>query len=101
LGNALYWKPPFAFDYVYTMILPEIPRGLRKEFLDNLYDNYVKPGGRLICWSWRVKELEEELPALGFTPSGYCEKTVPLPIRKTYEVKRIVWIDKERQPEEE
>jgi hypothetical protein len=98
LGNALYWKPPFEFDYVYTMILPEIPRSLRKEFLDNLYDNYVKPGGRLILGPWKIDEMEKELPTLGFAPSGYCEKVVPR--REVREIKRIVWIDKERQPEE-
>jgi hypothetical protein len=98
LGNALYWKPPFAFDYVYTMILPEIPRDLRKKFLNNLFENYVKSSGRLILGSWRVKELEEELPALGFTPSGYCEKTVPR--GEAYEVRRIVWFDKKRLSKE-
>jgi hypothetical protein len=99
LGNALYWKPPFLFDYVYTMILPEIPRDLRKEFLDNLYDNYVKPGGRLILGPWKCEEVEEELSRLGFVSSGYCEKVVPR--REVREIKRVVWIDKERQPEEE
>ena len=32
LGNAVYWKPPLTFDYVYTMILPDFHRELRKEF---------------------------------------------------------------------
>jgi len=91
LGNALYWKPPFAFDYVYSMILPDIPCDLRKSFLDNLYTHYVKPGGRLILGPWSDQAMEEEISQIGYTLSGYCEKTVP---GSTDEIKRIVWIDK-------
>ena len=39
IGNALDWKPPFQFDYVYSMILPDLPHELRKSLLDNLYIN--------------------------------------------------------------
>ena len=98
LGNALYWKPPFEFDYVYTMILPDIPGDLRKPFLENLYGNYVKPDGRLILGPWNTRQIEEELPKLGFTPSGYCEKSVP---GTSDETKRIVWIDKKDELKEE
>jgi hypothetical protein len=90
-GNALYWKPPFRFDYVYTMILSDIPRELHKEFLCNLFENYVKPGGKLILGPWNNKGLEEEIAEIGFHPTGYCEKSFT---GKPYKVKRLVWIDK-------
>jgi len=98
LGNAMDWRPPFHFDYVYTMLLPDIPDCLRKPFLDNLWDHYVKPGGRLILGPWNDRAADEELSALGFHPSGYCEKTVP---GRAGRMKRIVWIDRERQATEE
>jgi hypothetical protein len=94
-GNALYWAPPFAFDYVYTMILPDIPTGLRKPFLDNLFTNCVKPRGRLILGPGTGRGMDEELERLGYTPSGYCEKTVP---GNANDTKRIVWIDKPAGP---
>ena len=90
-GNAMDWRPPFPFDYVYTMILGDIPHSLRKPFLDNLYRRCVKPGGRLILGPCNNRETDEELSALGLTPSGYCEKTVPGSAGQT---KRIVWIDR-------
>ena len=92
LGNAMHWRPPFRFDYVYTMILDDIPDDLRKPFLDNLYHHYVKPGGRLILGPWSDRETDGELSVLGFTPNGYCEKTVP---GRADQTKRIVWIDRE------
>ena len=91
LGNALYWRPPFTFDYVYTMVLPDIPRELRKEFLTNLWESYVKPGGRLILGPWNDGGLEEEIAGIGFAPTGHCEKSFA---GKPYAAKRLVWIDK-------
>ncbi len=90
-GNALYWKPPFRFDYVYTMILPDIPRELHREFLGNLFENYLAPGGKLILGPWNDHGLEEEIAEIGFCPTGYCEKSF---VGKSYKLKRVVWIDK-------
>ena len=92
MGNALDWTPPFLFDYVYTMILGDIPGNLRKPFLGNLFNNCVKPGGRLILGPWGDGgQMEQELSNLGYALSGYCEKTIP---GRSREIKRVAWIDK-------
>ena len=91
LGNALDWNPPFQFDYVYSMILPDIPDELKNRFLANLYNNILKPGGRMILGPWNNPELERVLAQAGYTPDGYCEKTVP---GNMQEIKRFVWFDK-------
>jgi len=90
-GNALYWTPPFRFDYVYTMILGDIPTELRQQFLKHLLDEYVAPGGKLILGPWNDNGLEEEMERIGFRPTGYCEKTFT---GRSYRRKRLVWIEK-------
>ena len=89
-GNALYWKPAFQFDYVYTMILPDFPESLRKGFLDNLIGNYLKPTGRLILGPWNDPNLEYMLTQYGYPVSGYCEKSGT---DRAGELRRVVWID--------
>ena len=91
LGNGLSWQPPFQFDYVYTMVLPDLPKGLWKQFLGNLYDNCLKPGGRLVLGPWSDRLVEEEIARLGYVANGYCEKTVAGAESK---VKRITWVNK-------
>lgn len=90
-GNGLSWRPPLLFDYVYTMVLGDLPPGLRHEFLNNLYGQCLRPGGRLILGPWYGHGMEEEITKLGFAPTGYCEKTCPGAQGK---IRRIVWIDK-------
>jgi SAM-dependent methyltransferase len=90
-GNALYWKPPFRFDYVYTMILPDLPSELHREFLRHLFEDCLAPGGKLILGPWNDLGLEPEIAGIGFRPTGYCEKSIAL---KPYRCKRLVWIDK-------
>jgi hypothetical protein len=90
-GNALSWKPPFRFEYVYTMILGDIPAELHRDFLRRLLDDYVAPGGRLILGPWNDHGPEREIAAMGFLPTGYCEKTMA---GDRHRIKRIVWIDK-------
>jgi SAM-dependent methyltransferase len=90
-GNGFDWQPPFQFDYVYTMVLPDLAPGLRKGFLGNLYSRCLKPGGRLILGPWYGNGLEKEMTELGFAPTGYCEKTCPGAQGK---LRRLVWIDK-------
>jgi SAM-dependent methyltransferase len=90
-GNGLSWKPPFTFDYVYTMILGDLPLELRGAFLENLYDNCLRPGGRLILGPWYGHGLEEEITHLGYAPTGYCEKTCQ---GTQGSLRRVVWIDK-------
>jgi SAM-dependent methyltransferase len=91
LGNGLDWNPPFKFDYVYTMVLPDIPPGLRKQFLANLYNNCLESGGRLILGPSNDRAMDKEITELGFAPTGYCEKTIAGAETK---IKRIVWINK-------
>ena len=57
----------------------DMPENSRKRFLDNLFRNHVKGGGRLILGpcSADEDELEQELSEFGFTLSGYCDKIVP------------------------
>lgn len=91
-GNAINWNPPFQYDYVYTMIYPDLPSELRKKMLQHLYENVLKKNGRLILGPFDKKSpYEDEIENNGFHISGYIEKTIP---PKNSEVKRVVWIEK-------
>ncbi len=91
-ANAVDWVPCRKFEYVYTMILPDLPSALARKLMDNLYENYLNQGGRIILGPWRKEAgLETEIEKMGFEISGYCEKSVP---GWSGEIRRIIWIDK-------
>ena len=77
--------------------MPDIPCDLERALLDNPYDNYVKPDGRLTLGPWNDQAMEAKLSKFGFIPSGYCEKTVPGIVLET---KRMVSLDKETNSRE-
>lgn len=95
ISNALYWAPPKKFDFVCTRELGYVPRKREKEFLEHLFVDYLKEGGRLILGPYTEKrkkpEQEEKLRAWGWAPSGYCEKS-----HQKYQVlcRRLLWFDK-------
>jgi trans-aconitate methyltransferase len=95
IGNALYWTPPKKYDFVCTRELGYVPRKREKEFLERLFVDYLKEGGRLILGPYteerRKPELEEKLNAWGWSPSGYCEKS-----HQKHQVlsRRLLWFDK-------
>ena len=88
IGNVFKWKPEQKFDYVYTMIMPEIPENLRKYFMSLLFSDYVKKNGRLILGEAGIDKYEKEIIQMGYNITGCCEKTV-----NDGRTKRIIWID--------
>jgi SAM-dependent methyltransferase len=79
LGNALYWSPPFRFDFVYISGLEYVPLGRRKELVRRLIEDYTSDGGRFILGPVTEErqsgETEDSLRAWGFAPSGYSMKS--------------------------
>ena len=59
VGNALFWKPPFTFDYVRTEMV-YVPNQLRQEYLERLMEHVVTPGGRLIICVYGSSRPEGE-----------------------------------------
>jgi ubiquinone/menaquinone biosynthesis C-methylase UbiE len=95
LGNALYWVPKEQFDYVCTAELGYVPRDRQQALFDHLFEHVVAPGGRLILGPFSEErdssEMEIQLGAWGYTPSGHCTKTHA---GHKDLVKRIFWFDK-------
>jgi SAM-dependent methyltransferase len=95
LGNALYWTPEERYDMVYLSGLECVPLGRQQELVDHLYGEYVAGGGRLILGPATEErdrpELEEQLCAWGYRPTGHCEKS-----HRIHQglVKRMFWFDK-------
>lgn len=92
IGNVDTWIPPEKFDYVRTHEINYVPEYKQKDFLNNLYDNYLKPGGRLIIGSYsesaHVNTIEDYIRSLGFTPTGYAKRSYRDTERK------VIWFDK-------
>ena len=87
-GNALAWRPDRKFDYVYTMIIPDLPHNLRADFMSILMRRYVKESGRLILGEFKTYELEKEIHEMGYIVSGYCEKRM-----SENRIRKMIWID--------
>jgi SAM-dependent methyltransferase len=72
VGNALFWEPPWQFDFVRTELV-YVPRTRRREYVERLLDRIVAPGGRLIVCSYgssrpdgaRAESLVEEISGWG------------------------------------
>lgn len=92
VGNVDTWIPPRKFDYVRTHEITYVPEYKQRDFLYNLYNNYLKPGGRLIIGSYSESAieniLEDSIRSLGFTPTGYAKRSYRDTERK------VVWFDK-------
>jgi SAM-dependent methyltransferase len=95
LGNALTWAPQPPFDFCCVAELGYVPRDRRHELFEHLYQRYVAPGGRLILGPFGEErdhpEMERQLRAWGYVPSGYCEKSHS---RMAELCKRMFWFDK-------
>lgn len=68
IGNALFWEPPFRFDFVRTEMV-YVPDTRRREYFEHLLEHVVAPGGKLILCTYgssrpegnRVEPLLEEV----------------------------------------
>jgi SAM-dependent methyltransferase len=79
LGNALSWKPPQRYDFVYLCGLELVPLQRQQELLTRLLHEFVATDGCLIFGPVSEErdsqEFEEQVAAWGLKPSGYCEKS--------------------------
>jgi len=83
-GNALFWEPPFAFDYVRTEMV-YVPHHRRREYAERLLARVVAPGGRLILCAYgssrpegaRAEPLVDEIAEWGFSVDGIHEVVSP------------------------
>ena len=89
-GNVFTWQPPFKFDFVYTMIIPDLPDYLHEKLIRLLFSDYVKPSGRLILGEYKTYEIEKMVTAMDYQINGYCEKKM-----SETRTKKIIWIDNE------
>jgi len=96
IGNALHWTPERKFNFVCTAELGYVPRDRQREFMDNLFENYLAPAGRLILGPFAEerdsRETEERVRAWGHKPTGYCEKSH---LRLESLSKKMLWFDKQ------
>lgn len=92
IGNVDTWIPPVKFDYVRTLTIDFVPPYKRKEFIDNLFENYLKDDGRFIFGSYTEPigqdTMADYLSELGYNPSGYIKKSYGDKERK------LLWFDK-------
>jgi SAM-dependent methyltransferase len=51
VGNALFWEPLSAFDFVRTELV-YVPSSRRREYVERLLELFIAPGGRLILCSY-------------------------------------------------
>ena len=83
-GNALFWEPPFTFDYVRTEMV-YVPHHRRREYVERLLARVVAPGGRLILCAYgssrpeglRAEPLADEVAEWGFSVDGIHEVVSP------------------------
>jgi SAM-dependent methyltransferase len=95
IGNALYWIPPRDFDMVCVKELGYVPQGKRRALFENLYDNVVKPGGRLILGPItepkEARSVRDEIAEWGYPCASCTEK----PHQDHEElIRRVFWFDR-------
>jgi hypothetical protein len=84
VGNALYWRPPFRFDYVRTELV-YVPAHRRREYVEQLLSDVVAPNGYAILCSYgssrpegiRAEPLLDELDAWGIPAAGVRDVVSP------------------------
>ena len=64
LGNALTWRPPQRFDFVRTELV-YVPAERRRDYVERLLAEVVRPGGRLILCGYSS-------PRSGIIPDPVC-----------------------------
>ncbi|MEM7029470.1 MAG: class I SAM-dependent methyltransferase [Chloroflexota bacterium] len=98
VGNALYWKPPQAFDFVRTG-LEYVPGDYEKQYISFLLKHHVKVNGKLLIahggegsadpgkgnfpGSHATKHILERLRELGFEAVDHKDGYDPIKGRKT------------------
>jgi len=77
LGNAWEWIPPRQFDYVRTD-LSAVPASLRESYIQNLLDNFVAPGGKILVSQQRNHHedlkhgwITDEIASYGYPVERY------------------------------
>jgi 8-oxo-dGTP pyrophosphatase MutT (NUDIX family) len=77
VGNALFWKPPFRFEYVRTEIV-YVPASRRRQYIERLLEAFLAPDGRLLVCSYgssrpegiRAEALIDDIQDWGFAVEG-------------------------------
>ena len=77
VGNALFWDPPFRFDFVRTEMV-YVPDHLRRSYVQRLLEHVVAPDGCLIVCSYgssrpegsRAEPLVDEFRGWGLSLDG-------------------------------
>lgn len=98
IGNALYWEPPRAFDFVRTELV-YVPHHRRREYVERLLGRMVAPGGRLVVCSYGsgrkpspcVEPIADDLAVWGYAVGGVAEAADP---ETGVVVTRVAWIER-------
>ena len=92
VGNALDWDAPLRFDFVRTG-LDYAPPARRRNLVEHLLANVVRPGGRLIVGVFNEERdgrpTEELVASWGYQIAGRLDT----PHRDPRIVYRVFWID--------
>ena len=91
-GNAMTWEPPRRFDVVRTG-LDYVPPRRRREFVERLLRELVRPGGRLVVGVFNEEKdretVADTLRSWGIDPSGATSRAHRDP-RLRY---KAVWVE--------
>lgn len=92
VANVDGFIPPKKFDYVRILAISFIPEYKHKNFVDSLFNDYLKNTGRLILGPYteakNTNEFMDYIEYLGYKHSGYLTKSYGGKERKMF------WIDK-------
>jgi SAM-dependent methyltransferase len=93
VANAWGWTPPRRFQYVYS-VFDCVPRSALGAYTEQLIENVVAPGGRLILGAYGSRSrgeppapIDSMLTALGYEVAGSTHAGTP-------ETARFAWINK-------
>lgn len=81
VGNVMFWEPPRKFDFVSTA-LEYVSEQQRRELVDRILADFVRPGGRLITTSYGLTKdpsksnwsVGDHLRSFGFAVGGEPER---------------------------
>jgi SAM-dependent methyltransferase len=84
VGNALFWNPPFRFDFVRTEMV-YVPDNRRRGYAERLLEHVVAPNGKLIVCSYgssrpegaRPETLVDEFRGWGLRVDGVHDVVSP------------------------
>jgi hypothetical protein len=98
VGNAMYWVPPFRFDFVRTELV-YVPDHRRRAYVERLLECFLAPLGRLIICSYgssrpegiRAEPLLDEIAAWGIEVTGVDDVVSQ---EHGFVITRAVWIQR-------